>query len=639
VNGPDRAAATAHAVAIANIPTLLMVLVQLTGETRWLEPPYRPVRQRGMGDNDTGGLPDEIQAEIREAALEAIHAWQEGRPVAIPHPSDELLVEMLACAMAERVPDEYGPMIRAQLRTGLPVVPDVDVPEGFRVLIIGAGASGITASVSLRQMGVPFTIIEKSSTVGGVWWDNKYPGAGVDTPNHLYSFSFLPYDWSMYFALRDELHAYMSHAADTFGLRQHIRFNTEVLSAEYDAGAQEWAVTVRNPDSSHEVLRCTVLISATGIFNPLKYPKISGLDTFAGPAFHTAAWRNDVDVRGKRVAIVGNGASSMQTAPEIQPIVDKLTIFQRSKQWAAPFEQFRKVVPDPIRFLFQDVPLYRQWYRVRLGWTFNDRIFNALHKDPEWEHPERSLNAQNDMHREYFTQYIQAELGDRTDLIDKVVPTYPPFGKRMLMDNGWFRMLTKPNVELVTDAIDHIEPDAIVTADGSRHEADVVIIATGFDVLRFLTSFEARGRTGRTLREVWDDDDARAYMGMTVPEFPNLFVMYGPNTQPGHGGSLIFVLEMLVNYMTDMIRQMIEQNIGSFEVRRDVHDRYNEAVDAAHEQMVWTHPGMETYYRNARGRVVVNYPFRNVDLFNMTRRADLADFIVEPRRVPAASSA
>ncbi len=623
----------AEAVAVANIPTLLMVLVQLTGELHWLEEPYRPSRARGMSDNATGGLPEPVQGEIREAALEAILAWRAGRPVAIPEPSPELRVELLSCAMGEKIPSEYAPMIAAQL--GFETLGSVDkvaVPDGFQVLIIGAGVSGICAAVNLDRAGIPFRILEKSTTVGGTWRDNRYPGAGVDTPNHLYSFSFATYDWSMYFALRDELYGYLEHVADRFDLRSNISFETEVESAAYEPGEQRWAVSVRNPDGSRETLRANVLISATGIFNPLKFPAIEGLERFEGPSFHTAEWPADLDLEGKRVAIIGNGASAMQVGPEIQHTVASLTIFQRSVHWAAPFEQFRKVVPDALRFLLREVPLYQAWYRMRLGWTFNDRIHPALQKDPSWPHPDRSLNAINDGHRAYFTQYVESELGDRAnELLDVVLPTYPPFGKRMLMDNGWYRMLRNPRVALVSDAVSEIGSDRIITEDGTEHPADVLVLATGFDVLRFLTTFEARGRSGRSLREVWDDDDARAYLGLAIPDFPNFFSLYGPNTQPGHGGSLIFVVEMQMRYIMDVLRKMLGGGIGAVECRQDVHDAYNERVDHAHENMVWTHKGMETYYRNTRGRVVVNFPFRNVDLFQMTGRADLSDFITEPR--------
>jgi 4-hydroxyacetophenone monooxygenase len=256
-----------------------------------------------------------------------------------------------------------------------------------------------------------------------------------------------------------------------------------------------------------------------------------------------------------------------------------------------------------------------------------------LQKDPEWPHADRSLNAHNDSHRGYFTQYIVSELGDRADeLLDKVVPDYPPFGKRMLMDNGWYRMLRNERVELVSDSITEIGPDRVITEDGTEYEADVLIIATGFDVLRFLTSFEAKGRSGRSLREVWDDDDARAYLGLAIPDFPNFFCMYGPNLQPGHGGSLIFVVEMQMRYIMDVLKQMCEQGLGAVECRQDVHDTYNERIDQAHESMVWTHPGMQTYYRNARGRIVVNSPYRNATFYDMTHAADLANFVVEPRQ-------
>jgi 4-hydroxyacetophenone monooxygenase len=623
----------AEAITTANVPTLLMVLVQLTGDLRWLGEPYRPQRARGMNDNDTGGLPEPLQAEVRKAALEAILAWRAGRPVAIPEPSTELQRRMLSWAVAEEVPVEYAPIIAADLPLAQnDALEKLPVPDGFKVLIIGAGVSGLCAAIKLQQAGIPFTILEKSTTVGGIWRDNRYPGAGVDTPNHLYSYTFAPYDWSMYFALRDELHAYLEHVTDKFNLRPHMRFETEVKSADYDKETQQWRVAVQQADGSHETLKSNILISAVGIFNPIKMPDIKGLDRFAGPCFHTAEWPGDVDLTGKRVAMIGNGASAMQTGPEIQHIVKSLTIFQRSSHWVAPNEQFRKPIPEAMRFLLREVPLYRAWYRVRLAWTFGDRIHATLQKDPNWPYADRSLNKANDSHRGYFTQYIVSEIGDRTELLDKVVPPYPPFGKRMLMDNGWYRMLRNEKVKLVSDPIVEIGTDRVMTKDGSAYEAEVLVVATGFDVLRFLTAFEMRGRSGRRLREVWEDDNAKAYLGMTIPDFPNFFCMYGPNLQPGHGGSLIFVVEMQMRYIMDVLKKMLTRGLGAFECRQDVHDAYNERIDELHANMVWTHPGMETYYRNARGRIVVNSPYRNATYYEMTRAANLADFVVEPRQ-------
>ena len=623
------------AVAVANIPTLLMVLVQLTGELHWLDAPYRPTRQQGLGDNDTGGLREDHQVEVREAALEAMLAWRQGRPVAIADPDPELLVRMLACAMDEEIPSIYGPFTKSQLGQKPIETTPIAVPEGFRAIVIGAGVSGICAAVHLQAAGIPFTMIERNDDLGGVWLENRYPGAGVDTPNHLYSYSFLQYDWPEFFALRDELWTYLSHVADTFDLRRHIQLNTTVETARYEPDRHEWHVTVRNSDGSVETLDANIVISGAGIFNPPVIPDIDGIDRFQGESFHTARWPKGTDLTGKRVAIIGNGASCMQIAPEIQDDVDSLTIFQRSNHWAAPFEQFRREVPEPLRFLLRENPIYQAWYRVRLGWTFNDRNHSALHKDPTWDHPERSLNAANDGHRGFFERYIRDELGDRQDLFDVVVPTYPPFGKRMLMDNGWYRMLRNPKVELVTDSIASIDEATVSTDNGSAYSPDVLIIATGFDVLRFINTYETIGLGGQRLRDAWDDDDAKAYLGTVVPGFPNFFTLYGPNLQPGHGGSLINVIEMQMHYIMDLVEQMAAEELGSVDIRPEVHAAYNDRVDAAHENMVWTHPGMSTYYRNERGRIVVNSPYRNVDFFEWTRHADLGDYVTEPRRVPA----
>lgn len=632
MNEPADRERFAAALAVANIPSLLMVLVQLTGETRWLEPPYRPSRSIGLGDNDSGGLPAERQAEIRDAALDAILAWRAGRPIAIADPSHEMMLRMLSVAMGEDIPAEYG-RFTAELFGYRPPNPGrLDLPDGFEVLVIGAGVSGICAGVNLKAAGVKFTIIEKNDDVGGVWKENHYPGAGVDTPNHLYSFSFMPYDWPKYFALRDDLHGYLKAVAREFELAPFIRLGTRVELAEWQEDTQRWQVRVLRPDGTRETLTANVVISAAGIFNPPVWPKIPGLDEFAGPCFHTAEWRDDVDLAGKRVAIIGNGASCMQIGPEIQHTVQSLTIFQRSPHWAAPFPQFRKPVPDALRFLFKEVPLYAAWYRVRLGWTFNDRVHSTLQKDPDWPHKDRALNATNDAHRAYYTRYIHEELGDRSDLLPKVLPTYPPFGKRMLMDNGWYRMLRNERVHLVDERITKVDASGVQTADGVHHDADVLVIATGFDVLNFINTYEVRGRDGVSLREAWEGDNAKAYLGTVVPGFPNFFTLYGPNLQPGHGGSLIVVVEMQVRFIMDVLRRMAAQGLGRVECRREVFEAYNRRVDDAHANMVWTHPGMTTYYRNERGRIVVNSPFRNVDFFEWTREANLDDFEVTARK-------
>ncbi|HEY7045519.1 MAG TPA: NAD(P)/FAD-dependent oxidoreductase [Nocardioidaceae bacterium] len=622
----------AEAIQFANIPTLLMVLVHMTGDLKWLDDPYRPSRTRGLDDNDTGGLPDEVQDEVRAAALETILAWSRGKPLAITEPSDELLVRMLSVSVGYPIDAEYAPLITNELSLGKREAAPVQVPEGFRVLIIGAGISGLCAGVRLQAAGIPFSIVERNDHVGGTWFENRYPGCGVDTPSYLYSFPFARARWSHYYALRNELYAYLESVADKFDLRRHITFGAEATSAEYDEDGQRWTVRARGRGGASLSYEANVVITAVGAFNKPKLPKVEGVASFEGPVAHTARWPVDgIDVHDKRVGVVGTGASAMQLVPAIVDDAARVIVFQRTPQWAAPFEKFKKPVPESVQHLLATVPLYYDWYRLRLAWTYNDAGYPALQKDPTWDHPDRSTGPINDRHREIFSRYITAELGDRQDLLDKVLPTYPPYGKRMLMDNGWFRTMTRDDVELVTQAVAEVRSQSVVTVSGAEYEVDVLVWATGFDVVHFLVPIDIRGRDGRDLHAHWGDD-ARAYLGTTIPGFPNLFCLYGPNAQFGHGGSLITIMDRQMHYVMSVLTQMFEAGAGAVEIKADVHDRYNAEVDARHENLVWTHPGMDNYYRNGRGRVVAINPFRVVEFWGMTEHADLGEYHVEPAR-------
>ncbi len=624
------------AIAIANIPTLACLLLQLTGERRWIEPPYQPTRTRGLDDNDTGGLPAATQDEIRAAAIKAITEWMDGKAPALLSPSDELLVEMMGVSLGETIPPEYGLMIREELALGGALAPTgsvegVRAPEGFSALVIGAGISGICAAIKLAEAGISCTLIERNRRSGGVWLENRYPGAACDVPSHLYSFSFAPFDWTRFFASGGEIHEYLEKVATDFGVVPRIRFGCEATQARYLESSAQWEIDVRQEDGRTGSLRANILISAVGAFNKPRYPDVPGIDSFVGVSAHTARWPAEgIDLKGKRVVVVGNGASAMQVVPAIVDEVQSLTVIQRSPQWAAPFPRFKVDVPEPLQWLLREVPLYRLWYRLRLSWAFNDKQYASLQKDPSWEHPERSINALNDSHRRALTDYIRRELGDRQDLLPQVLPGYPPFGKRMLMDNGWFRTMARENVSLVTAAVTEVLPDRVRTSAGTEHEADVLIWATGFDVLNFLVPMRVFGLGARELHDDWKGDDARAYLGTVAPGFPNFFCLYGPNTQFGHGGSLITVMERQMHYVMSVLGQMFEKGIAAVEVRQDVHDAYNATVDRLHEGMVWTHQGMETYYRNSRGRVVVNNPFRMVDFWRMVERADLEQYISTP---------
>ena len=623
------------ALAKANLPTLACILVHLTGDRAWIEGRFRPSRTRGLDDNDSGGYPDEVADEIRSAARRALLEWFEGKPLAKPNLSDAELIEMMGISLGENIPPEYALMVRGELqlpgseaRAGVGSLADA-APQDFSAIIIGAGISGLCAAVNLAAAGIPYTIIERQNCVGGVWSENCYPGAGCDVPSYLYSYSFSPFDWSRFFAGRQEIHQYLRSVAESFDVLDHIRFGLEVTEACYDDASETWSLEMIAEDGSRQSLRGNILISAVGAFNKPRLPAVPGLDSFQGASVHTAHYpRGGLDLDGKRVVLIGNGASAMQVGPAIADRVSKLTIIQRTPQWVAPFPKFAQDIPDELRWLLQEVPLYRLWYRLRLSWAFNDKLYEALQQDPDWPSDGTSINAVNDSHRIALTDYARRELANASELLPRVVPDYPPFGKRMLLDNGWFKTLARANVRLVDSGVKSVFENGVVLNDDTVVEADVLIWATGFDVVNFIAPMKVKGKGGVTLQKDWGGDDARAYLGTVVHGYPNFFCLYGPNTQFGHGGSLITILERQMHYVMSLLEQMFTQGISSVEVRQSVFDDYNRKVDELHSGMVWTFPGVETYYKNSKGRVVDNNPFRVIQFWEMTEKADLGDYNV-----------
>jgi 4-hydroxyacetophenone monooxygenase len=315
--------------------------------------------------------------------------------------------------------------------------------------------------------------------------------------------------------------------------------------------------------------------------------------------------------------------------PRVAEQAAQLSVLQRSPQWVRPSPDYHRTVGAGTRWLLHHLPFYAAWYRFGLFWRFGDGLHRSLQIDPQWTHPERSLNRTNERHRVEITKYIEEQLDHDAELIAKCMPDYPPFGKRILVDNGWFKTLRRDNVDLVTEEIEKITADGIAMQNGDFIPADVIVLATGFHASGMLGDMDVQGRDGKTLAQHWGKDDPRAYMGMTTPGFPNLFFLYGPNTNLGHGGSIIFQSECQVRYVTACIVKILAQGAAQLECLPEVHDAYNAKVDAAHEKMIWTHRGMSTYYRNSAGRVVTNSPWRMVDYWWMTREPDFNDYAVK----------
>jgi 4-hydroxyacetophenone monooxygenase len=599
---------------------LLMAYVQLSGDESALDEYGRYITGPW---NWMENAPPEARRELAGKISLAMQARQ--APPALP---EALLRRMMSVCVGQPVPEEYADLLKhemqlagtRQLEVRWRKRPADATLAGFRVAIIGAGESGICAGIKLLELGIPFVILEKNETVGGTWFENDYPGCGVDTPNHFYCYSFEPnHDWSRHFSPRKELWQYLERCADKYGVRPHIRFRTEVTEAVFEN--HSWKIKTSQGD-----LAANAIICAVGQLNRPHVPDIKGLGDFAGPAFHTAQWNHAVSLKGKRVAMIGTGASGMQVGPSIAPEVERLSIFQRSPHWAIHNPNYHRTVSDSVRWALKNLPFYAQWYRFQLFWASSDGLYDGLRVDPGWPTPDLSLNAVNQGHRDNLIAHIRKEVNDDPELMRKAVPQYPPYGKRMLRDNHWYRMLTRPNVDLVTEPIGHVERDAVVTRNGVRHAAEVLILATGFQAYRMTWPMRIAGRGGRTLRELWGDDDPRAYLGITVPGFPNFFMMYGPNTNLAHGGSAIFHSECQVRYALLALREMLENGWETMDVKQAAHDAFNRRVDEIHSRMVWSHRGVGSWYKNQRGRVFATSPWRLLDYWNMTRSLELADY-------------
>jgi 4-hydroxyacetophenone monooxygenase len=619
------------ALADADLRVLLMSVFHLSGDRRWLSDPYRPRRDVRLIADEDAGIPPHRADEIRAAAVDLL-ADGRPKPAVIDDPGDALMLEMMTWCIGEPIDAGYATMMREDLglvdRDATWSERRPSAADARHVVIVGAGASGLILGARLRRLGVPFTILERADDVGGTWRDNTYPGCGVDTPNHAYSFSIgRRHAWSRNFSPQPELLDYLQLAATELGVRPHIRFRTEVTGARWDEPTACWAIDVQTHDGGSRVVG-TDLVAAIGQFGMPSIPELRGAETFGGPMFHTARWPDELDVTGRRVAIVGTGASAMQIVPSIAPHVEHLTIFQRSPQWARPIRRYHDDISERAQWLLEHVPYYARWFRLTMLWRYGDSLLPYLRKDPDWQHPERSLNRVNERHRQEMVDHIVAELGDRTDLLEACVPTYPPYGKRILLDNGWYRTLRRPNVSLVTEAIDEIIPGGVRTADGVAHAADVIVLSTGFRMTEMARALMPIGRDGVTLDDMWGHDDATAHLGITVPGFPNFFLMQGPSTGLGHGGSAIFQAESQARYITDAVARMIENGIASIEPKQRVHDDFVRIVDERHGELIWSHPGMTTYYRNSRGRVVSVSPFSLLEYWQMTHDIDLTDYVI-----------
>ncbi|MBB5855811.1 flavin-containing monooxygenase [Amycolatopsis umgeniensis] len=474
------------------------------------------------------------------------------------------------------------------------------------VLIVGTGFGGVGTAIELKRAGFDdFTILESADEPGGVWRENTYPGAGCDIPSPLYSFSYEPNpDWPKRFSLQPDIHSYLKRVVRRYGLEPHIRFGTRVTGASFDEGRGLWLVET----AGDETFEANVFVPAVGQLSRPVQPDIPGQDGFEGPSFHSARWDHDVDLRGKKVAVIGTGASAIQFVPEVQRQAGELTVFQRTAPYimAKRDTRYRRWQQR----LFRHLPATQLLGRLRI-FLLAEYATYAMTKHP--------LLAK--VFELRTGQLRRRHIKDRA-LREKLTPDYPLGCKRILFTNEYLPALAQHNVAVETRRISAITPSGVLTEDGVEHEADVIVYGTGFAATDFLGELEVEGLGGRSLSDAWKGG-ARAYLGMTVPGFPNLFCVYGPNTNLG-AGSIIYMIERQARYIRQAVEHLARPEVSYMDVVPEVEQRYDEEVQRRLGGSVWS--ACASWYRQENGRVSTNWPGLVTEYDRRTKTLDLGDY-------------
>jgi cation diffusion facilitator CzcD-associated flavoprotein CzcO len=485
-----------------------------------------------------------------------------------------------------------------------------------RVAIAGTGFAGIGMAIRLQQEGIhDFVLLERAADFGGTWRDNSYPGCRCDVPSHLYSFSFEPNpDWSESFSQQPEIEAYLVRTAEKHGLRAKTRFEHEVLGAQWDAARQRWAI-----ETSQGPLTADVLVSGMGALSDPAIPEIPGLERFRGATFHSATWDHDYDLRGKRVAVVGTGASAIQFVPKIQPLVERLDLYQRTPPWILPRRD--RAISAVERRLYRLFPPLQRLARWSIYWGRETFVVG-------FRHPRVMQGLERVAKR-----YLASQVPDR-ELRRKLAPSYRLGCKRVLISNDYLPSLTRPNVEVTDAGIERITERGVVAGDGTEREVDAIIFGTGFQVTDVPASHRLRGADGRTLAEHWNGS-MQAHRGTMVAGFPNFFFLLGPNTGLGHT-SVVFMIESQIEYVLDCLRAMGRAGAAEVEPRAEAQAAFNERVQRQMRGTVWTHGGCRSWYLDRTGRNTTLWPGFTFAFRHELARFTPAEHVLRTRRAALA---
>jgi 4-hydroxyacetophenone monooxygenase len=615
------------AVKYADPMVLRGLLYQMTGDPEVAAVKTRTI-QAGFAEIAAPATPEDVDF-LRAKAAEFLKAYRDnGAGVVDVGPRERLPTSMGLMLGRELTGEDLthhleelalDPAARA-LRWR--ETPDPERLKDFTVTVIGAGMGGLNAALQLRQAGFPFTVIEKNDGVGGTWWENRYPGARVDTPSRSYTHIFgvdFPYP-NPYCAAHENV-KYFNWVADTFDLRKHIQFNTEVKSMAWEEAAGEWAIDIEGPDGARTI-RSRAVITAVGFLNRPNIPDIPGAKDFAGPSWHTARWPESFDLKGKRVAVVGTGATGYQMIPELALEADHVTVFQRTPQWMVPSPGYRSPFPPQVNWLDRNLPLYTNFMRIK-GCTL-DGLTNVAKIDPDFDDP-YACSATNKRARDVSVAFLERKLGDPA-LVAAMTPAHPVWSARAIIVDPEYSVLDaiqRDNVTLVTSGIERIEPGGVEDKDGALHEADVIVYATGFHATEYLYPMTITGRDGQTIDQLWAKDGARAYLGCMMPGFPNLWSIYGPNTNGALSVSSFH--EKVALYAMQCLEDLVLGNGGVVDVKPEAYWRYNALVDERNLGMAWSDPRAHNYYWTAYGRSAVMNPFYSAEMSAWLRRPDPAD--------------
>lgn len=487
------------------------------------------------------------------------------------------------------------------------------------IIIIGSGFAGLGTAIKLDQAGHrDFLVLERGEEVGGTWRDNSYPGAACDVPSQLYSFSFaLNSEWSRSFSQQPEIQAYIRGVAASSGVLDRHLFGTEVIGASWDAPAALWRVSTNRGEFT-----ANIVVSGVGALCEPALPDIKGIGDFAGEVFHSSRWNHDYDLAGKRVAVIGTGASSIQIVPSIAGEVAHLDVYQRTAPWVLPRADREYTAIE--RFAYRRVPGYQRLARAGV-YALRETQVLGLTRMPSMLKPLQISAAGN----------IRKGIKDPA-LRKKVTPAFRMGCKRMLISNTYYPALARPNVELVTDPIAEIRADSVVTKDGTVREVDALIVATGFHVTDSPTFEVIRGKSGATLAEAWDRVGMQGYKGTTVPDFPNMFFLVGPNTGLGHS-SMVYMIESQINYVVDAVATIKRHGLAAVEVRGDVSADYNRQIQERLKPSVWMTGGCGSWYLDKHGNNTTLWPGHTFEFRRITKKFDLAAYHATSRRTAAAA--